>query len=132
MPEIVATGLDEKDILREVPEIVATLRAAGIVSVTVTFGFGCRRDGEAVEVLLPVLAAFIDNAVATRVFRPGHADLYVSNRGDTVKITLCHESDVHWVAESDSILHETATRWRAAGKVVFRKISEGNGWKALC
>ena len=113
MTDLRTGPLDFGQLDAEVVAIVDDLRAFGIASAFVTFGFGCERNTtqwQDVPVPVAELVRFVADSEADGRFDFGESDLLI--RGGGVEFKLSHECDVHCSGEEGPLLTAVRERWR--------------------
>jgi len=118
--QCVTGPLTSTQLVEEVSEIVRLLQSNGIDRVVVEYGWGCKplaagQLWQDIEIEVPELVAFIEQAIRTGVFSPGEADLMVQDRSHSFECLLCRESDIHLVTEDEAILAQATRRWMEMG-----------------
>ena len=131
--ELVTGTLDPEYLMQQITVTAIWLRAIGIDQVFVEYGWGCNLDAGSLwqkqEVSLENLGQFATQAAAAGVFRPGGADLIVSEMSGSFQIIFCHESDIHIKTESLALLDTARTEWARQGISSKRKTEDGS-WVA--
>ena len=136
--EIVTETLDASHFSVEVGEVVRAIQTRTKGEVSVMYGFGCTNDQknqwEWISVSTAGLSEFLAVSAQKGIYEQGHADLFVSVPSLAVKVTLCHESDIHIEAAAEAIqfLDDFRLRWLRQGITVWWKSDDNAQWqKAL-
>lgn len=112
--------LTPKATWQEIDALVAFLATLGISEVTVTYGWGCKLPADTPTVTLPLvqLAALLQNNIAQGIYTLGENNLYIGARDPVLKITLCHDADLHFDADAtlEARLHSD---WETRGLRVW-------------
>ena len=98
------------------------------------YGWGCETVALWKESTIPAasLMVWIDNSIRRGIYTPGRCDIFIS-QGQRLKLTLCHESDMHVETTDPDIVVECVSRWLEKGYRVHRKrVTAGQGWKDVC
>ena len=103
---------------------VEVLASLGYRDLKVRFGWGC--FNLSVDELwnpLPMkvddLEEFVKQAEHAGTFEWGEGDLIVETSDDTVRMTICHESDLHCGTADRTVFDKMLAFWRAQGLTVW-------------
>ena len=61
------------------------------------------------------LEEFIEKNQRNGAFRLGSSDLIIRDLGGSMSFTICHESDLHFVASDKRLLEQVTAIWRGKG-----------------
>jgi hypothetical protein len=107
---------------REIEALVNFLSSLGVEQVEVTYGWGCKADGieQPVRVPLAELVIFLHKNIAQEIYHLGEDNLYIVSDNPTLKLTLCHDADIHFEANDKAIVARLRDEWEARGLRVWR------------
>jgi hypothetical protein len=132
--EIASGLLSRDDYLRAIAQAVEFLRSNGIPEVLVAYGWSCEcpEDRLYQDIAMPLdrLQSFITESEAVNYYQVGQNDLHVSDAGARCRFLFCHESDIHFITEDESLFQNLAAIWVANGyKDVYEK--RGADWQRV-
>ena len=106
--------------LRALAEFLAML---GIEHVTINYGWGCQPVGGDQSVTTPLaqLLEVLQNNIAQGIYHLGDDNLYISTSNPTLKITLCHDADIHFDA-NPALEARLRAEWQGRGHRVWPSI----------
>lgn len=115
---------------REIETLVNFLSSLSVEQVEITYGWGCQADGieQPVRVPLAELAIFLHKNIAQEIYHLGDDNLYIVSDNPTLKLTLCHDADIHFEANDKALEARLQGEWEARGHQVWRsKAASRNG-----
>jgi hypothetical protein len=111
--------LSEDDYRRALIDLADLLRKVGVEEVSVAFGFGCDCPDELLFVDQPLplerLLPFIAESEASDYYRVGSDNFHINDVTNRWQILLCHESDVHFTTNDESLIQRVEAAWLARG-----------------
>jgi hypothetical protein len=129
MPEVRSEFLDDHQFLKEVHWVCALLEERPEAVLNLTWGFGT--DPEywfANAVGATNVRRFLEDAVVAGIYTWGQADVYIEMPGKEVKITLCHETDLHVESKDEAWIKRSTDRWSKEGIAWWRRETNGGEW----
>lgn len=126
----VSSAYISNDVMREfiaaLPKVMRDLY--GNQNLTVYYGWDCNLQPdllyEPMGVALDLFPYFIEHSIEQGIFEVGGSDLLIETPESNVKITICHESDIHLDGTDDEAIKKIVARFP---RIDFRTADE---WKA--
>ena len=117
--EIVTNSLSLEQLQESIPEISRFLASIDRMRISVAFGWGCNLPTDQLWNPMQMeplqLEEFIEKSRQNGPFRLGSSDLIIRDLAGSMSFTICHESDLHFVASDKRLLEEVATMWSGKG-----------------
>ncbi len=119
--ELVTAQLTKEQILTCLHRIPALLEANGYCDVFVEHGWGSDLPIDEMWKPIPVKASLLIEYLTKKIddgtFTPGSSDLFIFDAGETFRLLICHEHDIHLSADDAAIKLRTAVEalWEAEG-----------------
>ncbi len=118
----------------EINDLVELLRQAKILTVYVSYGFGCQQEAVVQTNDIPVATAdlvpFIVESEERGIFQLGEADLIVRSNLGKIEFTLCHEHDIHFSGEETPLLRQVRSRWSRKYEKCYER-RNGGEWRLI-
>jgi hypothetical protein len=87
--------------------------------VAVSYGWACNLDVDSLwqDQRIPTseLGSFVERAISTGIFELGESDLHINGAGRAFSFTLCHESDLHFECDDQTVVMRVIDAWNEAG-----------------
>ena len=132
--EIVSGDLSPAQMLDEVVEVARILQVRGMEDLTVEFGWGAKLEPELLwkqtQIKARDLLTYVQESEQRGIFSPGSSDLVIQSADRTLKVRLCHESDVHLWTDDQRLINEVVQHWREKGYSASKCDSNG-GWRPI-
>ncbi len=128
--ELLCGEISAHEIEEEIPFLCSFIEQLPSAEVDVIYGWGCHTDHAWKQHMIPTIGIkdWIEDSIRLGIYTPGHCDLIIS-KGESLKIVLCHECDIHIETGDRAIIEECVSRWLEKGySVSRRRISAGKGW----
>lgn len=117
--ELVTATLTISQLRECLPNVGHFFSEAGFDTVVVMYGWGAKLPNEELWQLLEIPTVQIQEFAAQGekqgIFELGKSDLIIQTTGKEASLTLCHESDVHFVSGDPLLLETFAEWWRGKG-----------------
>jgi hypothetical protein len=117
--EIVTEPLTSLQLRECLPDVIRFFSVAGFDTVVVMYGWGSKLQNDKLWQPLEIAATQIQEFAARSekqgFFEFGKSDLIIQTPGKEASLTLCHESDVHFVSRDISLLEKFVEWWRGKG-----------------
>lgn len=131
--ELTSGPLPRDEYLRAIDGIVEFMLALDMREILVCYGFGCDWPEEqlyqCVSMLVTELSSFIADAESKDYFRVGRDNLHVTETTGRLEFVLCHEADIHFIADDFELISQLKKKWLSMGycKVLPHLGTEWNG-----
>ena len=104
----------------EINTLISFMMSLSIVKVTVTYGWGCQASDIEQPVVVPLdaLVELLHNNIAQAIYHLGEDNLYIETfeaADPALKITLCHDADIHVEARDAALEAQLRAAWEGRG-----------------
>ena len=102
---------------QEIHALVIFLAEQGIDQVAITYGWGCTAGDVQQPIVVPLaaLVGFLHKSIAQGIYHLGEDNLYIESGDPYIKITLCHEADIHFEAANTVLEARQRAAWESRG-----------------
>ena len=117
--EIVTNSLSVEQLQESIPDITRFLTSIDRMRISVEFGWGCNLSTQqlwnSTHMDLPQLQEFVENSQRNGTLKLGSGDLIIRDAEESMSFTVCHESDLHFVASDKRLLEQVTAMWSGKG-----------------
>ena len=120
--EIVTGLLSREQLQEELAEIVEFFRNHA-ARASYMYGWGCNididRQWQVYPIAIEAMAETVEESLRSGIFTWGGADLFFYDGEERFSFLFCHEGDVHFVSEEESLVAQVRLAWEARGYKVY-------------
>jgi hypothetical protein len=120
--EIVTGLLSREQLQGELRDIREFFRNHAITA-SYMYGWGCDieidRQWQVNPVAIEAIVETVEEGLASGIFSWGKADLFLYDGEERFSFLLCHEGDVHFTSEDESLVALVRAAWEARGYQVY-------------
>ena len=117
--EIITNSLSVEQLQESISEMAHFFAATDRKRISVEYGWGCNLPTDQLWSPMQMdssqLQEFVENSQRNGTLKLGSGDLIVRDVEESMSFTICHESDLHFVASDKQVLEHVATMWSGKG-----------------